>query len=78
MGAQQAFSDIAFPVRTTGGPGGLTEARYRIYSEPTKFTTVQATSAAEALQLSGSLSPYRILRDMPMVKVIIDQRELLG
>lgn len=44
---------------------GAGKVRYRVYTSPNEFTTVEAESALMAVRASGVKTPHKIVREMP-------------
>lgn len=71
----EAFEPLPLPKREFGqSPKG----RYRIYSDDANYKVVEATSALEALQLSGLQQAHRIQRDAVFLVNVLEAGTLVS
>lgn len=71
--AGTAFQAIPYPVRAFGN---LKNARYRIYTSPHEYMTVEAETASDALRMTKITEPHRIVRDIPGREVLLDRKRV--
>ncbi len=71
---QGGFQSLPFPVRNFSAVQG---AHYRVYSTPTEHVEVEAESAVQAYAASGVPDPWRIVRDIPGQRNLIDREKFL-
>ena len=65
---RKPFEAIGLPRRDVAEPG----CRYRVYSNADEFVLVEAQTAMEALAMAGRATAYRIMRDEPLSRTLLD------
>jgi hypothetical protein len=68
------FSKLSIPIASLTSDA---ENCYLVYKSPTEFIKINADTAFLAIELSGVKSPYRVIKQINMNNIILQDGELI-